>query len=132
MSSVSFAFFGTPELAVTVLETLGTHGYEPGIVISSPDRPKGRGLSMTSPPAAQWAREHGIQLMQPASIDESVVEQLAQRSWDVFIVAAYGKLLPKSLLTIPARGVLNVHPSLLPKLRGASPVQSAVLTDALV
>jgi methionyl-tRNA formyltransferase len=130
MSSVSFAFFGTPELAVTVLETLGTHGYEPGIVISSPDRPKGRGLSMTSPPAAQWAREHGIQLMQPASIDESVVEQLAQRSWDVFIVAAYGKLLPKSLLTIPARGVLNVHPSLLPKLRGASPVQSAVLTDA--
>lgn len=130
MSSISFAFFGTPELAVVSLETLKQHGYEPAVVITAPDRPQGRGLTMTAPPAALWAREHGIELMQPASIDESVIEQLAQRSWDVFIVAAYGKLLPKSLLAIPARGVLNVHPSLLPKLRGASPVQSAVLTDA--
>lgn len=132
-TDVRFAFFGTPELAVTVLEELKSAGFMPALVVTRPDAPVGRGKVLTSPPVALWAKEHGVPMLQPARITPECIAELknppAGGTWDVFIVAAYGKILPQELLAIPARGTLNVHPSLLPRLRGPSPIRSAILTD---
>lgn len=124
-------FFGTPELAVWVLEELAASGIVPGVVITAPDKPKGRKLVLTPPPVKVYAEEHGISVIQPVSLKErSMVSELANSEWDLFIVAAYTLILPQWVLDLPHHGVLNVHPSMLPLLRGPSPVRSAILTDA--
>ncbi len=126
-----FAFFGTPRLATIVLDALEARGFLPALVVTAPDKPRGRGLEPTPCPAKRWALERGIDVISPASLkDASLTEELANTPWDVFLVAAYGKLIPKAMLDIPRRGVLNVHPSLLPKFRGPSPITSAILEDA--
>lgn len=123
-------FFGTPELAVYVLEELEAAGIVPDVVVCAPDAPKGRKLILTPPPVADWARERGIPILQPERLkDPAAVPELANTEWEVFIVAAYAKLLPAWLLALPRRGVLNVHPSLLPKLRGPSPIRTAIRED---
>ena len=125
-----FAFFGTPHFAVVVLERLEAHGMLPALVVTAPDKPQGRGLVLTPSPAKRWALERGIDVLTPATLrDESIVAELANTQWDVFVVAAYAKLIPKTILDIPRRGCLNVHPSLLPKFRGPSPAVSAILAD---
>lgn len=127
----TFAFFGTPELAVWVLEELATVGIMPSLVVTSNDKPVGRSLVVTPPPAKVWADEHGIPVLQAASLKErSMVPELANSEWDLFIVAAYNIILPAWVLATPKHGVLNVHPSLLPKFRGPSPIRSSILTDA--
>lgn len=126
---VKFAFFGTPGLSTIVLDELASAGYLPSLIVTAPDKPQGRGLVMTAPPVKTWADEHGIPSLQPQTIDEHVYTRLEREPFDVFIVVAYGKILPKRLLDIPARGVLNVHPSLLPHWRGPSPVVSGILAD---
>lgn len=126
----NIVFFGTPHLAVYILEELEAAGIVPDVVVTAPDAPKGRKLVMTPPPVKVWAEEHEIPVLQPESIKEpGDVPELANTEWDVFIVAAYNKILPKWLLDAPRHGVLNVHPSLLPKLRGPSPIRSAILRD---
>lgn len=125
-----FAFFGTPLFSVRVLDALEAHGYLPALVITAPDKPRGRGLEVSPSPAKEWAEKRGIDTLEPATLkDASVLDELANTDWDVFIVAAYAKLLPKSILDLPRRGCLNVHPSLLPALRGPSPARSAILED---
>jgi methionyl-tRNA formyltransferase len=125
-----FAFFGTPHFAVVVLDALEKHGLLPALVITAPDKPAGRGMELTSAPAKSWALERGIDVATPATLkDEVFLAELGNTEWDVFIVAAYAKLISKNLLDMPRRGVLNVHPSLLPKFRGASPIYSAILAD---
>ncbi len=130
---ISFAFFGTPELAVTVLNELEAADLVPSLVVTTPDEPQGRGLTLTPPPVKQWADAHRIEVLQPEHLDSEFVSKLEARSSKlearVFIVVAYGKILPKAVLDIPKRGVLNVHPSLLPRLRGPSPIRSAILND---
>lgn len=125
-----FAFFGTPKFAVDVLNALETNGLLPALVVAAPDKPRGRGMEVSPCPAKAWAIERGIDVLTPATLkDEAFAAELANTPWDVFVVAAYNKLIPKNILDIPRKGCLNIHPSLLPKFRGPSPVLSAILAD---
>jgi methionyl-tRNA formyltransferase len=125
-----FAFFGTPLIARIVLEELEAAGYVPALVVTNPDAPVGRKQILTPPPVKEWALERSVPVIQPQSLkDPAAVPELGDGNFDLFIVAAYGKLIPQRLLDIPRHGTLNVHPSLLPKFRGASPIRSAILAD---
>lgn len=125
-----FVFFGTPRFAVYVLEELKAAHLLPVLIITSPDKPRGRGLEVRPLDVKVWAIEHDINVLQPGKItDPLFLGELRNSQWDLFVVAAYGKILPRELLEIPQRGILNVHPSLLPKFRGASPIQSQILAD---
>lgn len=124
------AFFGTPSFAVTILEELKKNGTKPAIIVTAPDRPQGRGLTLTPPPVKKWAQENDVKCIQPTTLKEDLhVAELFSEPWDLFIVAAYGKIIPEKILEIPKYKTLNVHPSLLPKLRGPSPVESSILND---
>lgn len=128
--NIKWVFFGTPHFATVVLNRLEAHGLLPALVVTAPDKPQGRGLVLTPSPAKTWALKRDIDVLTPLTLrDESVSLELTNTDWDVFIVAAYAKLIPKNILGIPRHGCLNVHPSLLPKLRGPSPVLSAILAD---
>jgi methionyl-tRNA formyltransferase len=117
-----FAFFGTSHRAVLVLECLERASLFPSLVITPPPRPSGRGLALTHSKAEDWARERNI----PLSYD---ADSFSKNAWDLAIVVDYGLLIPKKLLDIPTHGFLNVHPSLLPRLRGPSPIRSAILFE---
>lgn len=130
MKKPLFAFFGTPSLSVAVLDALEKHGLFPALIVTAPDKPKGRGLELAPSPVKVWAMERGIDVITPATLkDERLIVELKNTEWDLFVVAMYAKLIPKPVLDIPAHGCLNVHPSLLPKFRGPSPVLSAMLAD---
>lgn len=125
-----FAFFGTPRFATVVLDALEAHGFLPALVVTAPERPRGRGQKPHPASAKEWALARGIDVLEPATLkDEQFVAELQNTDWDVFVVAAYGTLIPKKILDTPRCGALNVHPSLLPKFRGPSPVLSAILAD---
>lgn len=130
-NSLKIAFFGTPQVAVYVLDELKKAGIAPNLIITAPDKPAGRNLTLTPPPAKIWAEENFIGTFQPKTLkDKNAVQAIEEEGpWDIFIVAAYGNILPKKILDIPKHGTLNVHPSLLPKLRGASPIQTAILKE---
>jgi methionyl-tRNA formyltransferase len=116
------AFFGSPQIAVWVLEALEAAGITPHLVVTNPDTPQGRKMLLTPTPVAQWTAERGIKTLKPATLrNEDIVAEL--------IVAAYGKMIPENVLSIPKYKTLNVHPSLLPQFRGASPIRSAILAD---
>lgn len=125
MSNTNFVFFGTSELSVKVLDILIKNGYTPDLVITTPDKPKGRKMVMTPLPVKVFAIEHNLKIDQPNSLSSY---KLSADSYQLFIVASYGKIIPKSVLEIPEFGTLNVHPSLLPKFRGPSPIQSFILS----
>ena len=139
-----FVYFGGEPLSVPVLEELKVAGMLPSLIVCNPDRPAGRKHVLTPPPIKVWALENGIEVWQPDNFknkDEAFsnlgVRPLnaksssspASNEWDVFVVVAYNKILPKWLLEIPEHDTVNVHPSLLPLLRGASPIRSAILHD---
>ncbi len=124
------AFFGTPDIAVWVLDELEKAGILPSLVITNPDAPQGRKMIMTPSPVSNWAQERSIEVYKPESLkSDDVAVTLRESGCELFIVAAYGKIIPQNILDIPKYEVLNVHPSLLPKLRGASPIRSAILED---
>jgi methionyl-tRNA formyltransferase len=124
------AFFGSPNIAVWVLEELAQANITPSLIITNPDTPQGRKLLMTPTPVAEWADARGIETYKPTSLRaEETMTTLETRGCELFIVAAYGKIIPERILDIPAYKTLNMHPSLLPKLRGASPIRSAILED---
>jgi len=128
MNNPKTIFAGTPEFAVASLEALIDAGNSPCAVLTQPDRPAGRGKSLTASPVKKLAQEHAIPIMQPLSLrDEVVVSELRALQADLMVVAAYGLILPQAVLDIPRAGCLNVHASLLPRWRGAAPVQAAVL-----
>lgn len=124
---MNIAFFGTPDFTVDFLETLSKQGFAPKLVITNPDRPVGRGMVLTSPAPKTWAIEQNIAYIQPEKITDEVLHELSQTPWDLFVVVAYGKILPQALIDMPKFGTINVHYSLLPKYRGATPVESAIL-----
>ncbi len=127
---MKFAFFGTPDLAVTVLNILESHGFVPSLVITNPDTPQGRHQTITPPPTKVWALERDLPVLQPTTLkDPDQLSTITSTEWDVFVVFAYGKIIPEWLLSRPQYGTINLHPSLLPKLRGASPIRSTLLTD---
>lgn len=131
ISDLRIAFFGSPDFAIAVLEELKRAGVTPALIVTQPDKPKGRSLAVTPTPAKIWAVEHEIDVIEPIKLsgDDPSLSILLNTEWDLFIVAAYGLLIPQNILAIPKHKTLNVHPSLLPKLRGASPVRTAILTN---
>ena len=121
-------FAGTPEFALDALRALHGAGHAVPAVITRPDRVAGRGRRLTSSPVKRWAQEAGLNLLQPASWkDESLTRRLEDFGADLLVVAAYGSILPAAALRVCARGAVNVHASLLPRWRGASPVAAAIL-----
>lgn len=121
-------FMGTPEFAVEILDALYNAGHEIAAVVTQPDKPKGRGKKMEPSAVKVRALEMGLEVYQPLKVrDEEFVDILRQKQPEVIIVAAYGKILPESILTLPKRGCINVHASLLPKYRGAAPIQRAIM-----
>ncbi len=147
-------FFGTPILAVWALEEMQAAGIVPSIVVTAPDAPSGRGRVITPPPVKVWAEANNIPILQPTKLDEDFLRQLTKISSYktpspvaslpaqagsssrnlveqkfLFLVFAYGKILPKEVLDTPEHGTLNIHPSMLPKLRGPSPIRTAILKD---
>ena len=121
------AFFGTPELCLPLLEALVDANMAPAVVVTNPDRPVGRKQVITPPPVKVWAEEHGIEVLQPESLDAAWVEEFAARKIDLSIVVAYGQILPERLIAAPRLGTINIHYSLLPRWRGATPVEAAIL-----
>jgi methionyl-tRNA formyltransferase len=121
-------FFGTPEFAARTLEYLLANGIEVAAVVTQPPRPKGRSGKPIPSPVAEVARHHSIDLLEPekASADE-VCDQLATYNADLFVVVAYGEIVRKRLRKLPRQAIINVHPSLLPKYRGAAPIQRAIM-----
>lgn len=121
-------FAGTPEFAVPTLKTLIQAGYLPCVVYTQPDRPAGRGRKLSASPVKRVALEHGIPVRQPETLrDPREQEGLRELTPDLMIVVAYGLILPQSVLHIPRLGCINVHASLLPRWRGAAPIQRAIL-----
>lgn len=128
MTNPRVIFAGTPAFALASLSSLLAAGIVPVTVLTQPDRPAGRGKRLTASPVKQFAEEHGIRVMQPPTLREQrIADELAALEPDVLIVAAYGLLLPQNVLDIPRHGCLNVHASLLPRWRGAAPIQAAIL-----
>lgn len=128
MSQPRILFAGTPDFALASLRALVESDRVPIAVLTQPDRPAGRGKKLRSSPVKKYALEQDIPVMQPATLrDEAVVAELTALQPDIMIVAAYGLLLPQSVLDIPTAGCLNVHASLLPRWRGAAPIQAAIL-----
>jgi len=122
-------FFGTPEMSVWALEKMQIIDIEPAVIVTAQDAKAGRGRVLTPPPVKVWAEKQNIEILQPAKIDADFIAELNNTQWDAFIVFAYGKILPQALLDIPRKGTLNIHPSMLPLLRGPSPVRTAIAKD---
>lgn len=124
-------FMGTPGFSLPVLEVLAELGLPIVAVYTKPDRPKGRGLRMEMSPVKQWAEARGFPVLQPSSLRKrEAQEEFAGLRPDVVVVAGYGRILPKEVLVVPAKGFVNIHPSMLPLYRGTSPVVAALLDGA--
>ena len=122
------AYAGTPAFACPALEAIAASGYEIPLVLTQPDRPAGRGMKLAASPVAQAAQALGLRVAKPPSMksDEAHAELRAANP-DVLVVAAYGLILPRAVLALPPRGCINIHASLLPRWRGAAPIQRAIL-----
>ena len=130
MSTPRIIFAGTPEFALAALKALVDADLSPVAVLTQPDRPAGRGRKLTASPVKEFASQLGIPVLQPQTLrDDDARSALEALRPDVMIVAAYGLLLPQAALDIPSHGCLNVHASLLPRWRGAAPIQAAILAD---
>jgi methionyl-tRNA formyltransferase len=124
MQKINFVFWGTPDVASETLEILKGAGFLPSLIVTSPDARAGRKMVLTSPPAKIWAEENKIPYVQPESLQNFLSDK---SEVDLFIIVAYGKIIPENVLNLPKFGSINIHYSLLPKYRGASPVETAVL-----
>lgn len=121
-------FAGTPEFAAQALAAILASGHDVPLVLTQPDRPAGRGMSLQASPVKQLAQKHGLALHQPSSLKpEEVRQPIIEARSDVMVVAAYGLILPQAVLDVPRLGCLNIHASLLPRWRGAAPIQRAIL-----
>ena len=132
----NIVFFGTSEFAINILEQLkafrgltSENLLLPDLIITTPDKPAGRKLKLTPPPIKIWADKNNIPTLQPKKLDKEFLNKLKEKHWNLFVVAAYGKIIPQYILDLPKHKTINVHPSLLPKLRGATPVHSALLDN---
>ena len=148
-NKINFVFWGTPDVASETLEILKENGYMPSFIVTSPDKPQGRKMILTPPPVKIWAEKNDIPYIQPEKLETKEVWNVlgtlgrsdgdGQRKFsaenfrgeqnipDFFCVVAYGKIMPEEILNMPKLGSINIHYSLLPKYRGASPVESAIL-----
>lgn len=133
MISAPVVFMGTPSFSVPFLDALLKSGREVALVITQPDKPKGRGQKLMPPPVKEFALSHSIPVSQPDKLYEaSVIESIRGINPEFIVVVAYGRIIPVSILKIPEKGCINVHASLLPEFRGASPVQWAIIKGCTV
>lgn len=121
-----FVYFGTPSVASDTLATLLVYGFAPALVVTSPDAPRGRGLVLTPCPTKVLALEHHLPVLTPEKLDAEAIAAIAAYGADYGVCVAYGKIFPEELITLFPRGVLNVHYSLLPRYRGATPLETAL------
>jgi methionyl-tRNA formyltransferase len=133
MIKLKLIFMGTPDFAVPILQMLLEEGYEVIAVVTQPDRPKGRKRILTPSPVKEEAMKHNIRVLQPEKLrhPDAVAEVVALQP-DLIVTAAYGQILPKSILELPVHGCLNVHGSLLPRYRGGAPIQRAIMNGETV
>lgn len=125
---MKIVFMGTPDFAVPCLEGLIENGHQVELVVTQGDKPKGRGHKLTPPPVKEFALSNNIPVFQPQSMkEESSYLKLKEAEADLFVVVAYGKILPEAILKLPKYGCINVHASLLPKYRGAAPIQRCIM-----
>ncbi len=126
---MKIVFMGTPDFATESLKALDKANYDVLGVVTNPDRPKGRGMKLIASPVKQYAEDRGMKIYQPKKVkgNTEFIEELKRQNPDVICVVAYGKILPKEVLEIPKYGCINVHGSLLPKYRGAAPIQWSIL-----
>ncbi len=131
---MKIVFMGTPDFAEKSLEAIYNSGHEILAVVTNPDRPKGRGMKMVSSPVKEFAVSKNLKIYQPEKVRKNIefIEEIKKLQPDVICVVAYGKILPKEILDIPKLGCINVHGSLLPKYRGAAPIQWAVINGEKV
>lgn len=125
--NLNFIFFGTPDVASETLEILKQNDYIPNLIVTSIDKPQGRKMLITPPPTKVWAIKNNIKYLQIEKLDEEFTLKLRALNSQLFIVVAYGKIIEEEILNIPKFGSINIHYSLLPKYRGASPVESTIL-----
>ena len=132
---LNFAFFGSSKFSLDILKVLKKNKFTPSLVVTTPDRPAGRGQTIAPTPVKVWAEENSVPTFQPLDYKEDSINKLKSlnpkrtEEWDFFIVASYGSILPEKVISMPNFKSLNVHPSLLPKLRGSSPIESAILRE---
>ena len=127
-SRITIVFMGSPEFAVPSLEALYQEGYQIKAVITQPARPKGRGRRIRPTPVGEFARSRGLEVKEPARLkDTEFLDHLRSLKPQLIVVVAYGKILPREVLSIPGLGCINLHASLLPRWRGAAPVQRAIM-----
>ena len=125
---MKIVYMGTPDFAVNPLRALAETGYEVTGVVTQPDKPKGRGKTMLPTPVKEEALKHGFPVYQPVKVrDPEFLQDLKDLDPDIIVVAAFGQIIPKSILDLPKYGCINIHASLLPKYRGAAPIQQAVI-----
>jgi methionyl-tRNA formyltransferase len=128
MTRLRVVFFGTPGFAVPTLREIRAAGHHVAATVTQPDRPRGRGQKPSPGAVKRFAEEHGLRVLQPDRLrDEGFLQTLASLAPDLGVVAAYGRILPEAVLAIPPLGLVNVHASLLPRWRGASPIHRAVM-----
>lgn len=127
MDKLKFAFWGTPLLSSQTLDILENNGYTPSIIITSPDTKSGRGMNLNQSPVSIWALKHNIKCLKPEKIDQDFIDNFKKLDISLSVVVAYGKILPESIINIPKLGTINIHYSLLPRYRGASPLESTLL-----
>lgn len=128
-NEIKSIFFGTPKISVYFLEKLKNLGFNFDLILTNNDKKIGRKKILTSSPVKTWALENNTEILEIEKIDQNLINKLKKTEWDFFFVLAYGKILPEELLNIPRLGTFNLHPSLLPKYRGPSPIISAILDD---
>lgn len=130
MNNIKMVFFGSSKFSVYCLEELKTLGIIPNLIVTTPDAPTGRGLILTGTPVKAWAEENNIKCLTPKSLrTEEIFNTLKEHNPDLFLVASYGKIVPENIIDLPKYKTLNIHPSLLPKYRGPSPLQEQILHD---
>jgi len=127
--NINFVYFGGEPIGVPVLNELEHANLLPSLVICNPDRPVGRKQVLTAPPVKKWALERNIPVLQPENLKDREQLEETLKEFDLSIVVAYNKIMPQWLIDLPKHGTINVHPSLLPLLRGASPIRSTILQD---
>jgi methionyl-tRNA formyltransferase len=130
-NNLRIAFFGTPELTIPILEELKNTGYTPVVIVTGMDKPVGRKMTITPPEPKKWAEANGILISQPNKLDPEFITEFRKLNIDLSIVVAYGKIIPEELINIPRFGTINIHYSLLPKYRGATPVEAAILNGEI-
>ena len=131
--NVKFVFFGSSEISVIVLNELEKNSLIPSLIVTQPDKPKDRGLNISKSLVKIWAEEKKIPVLSPKNLSDSIfinlLKEEVSKGVKIFVLVSFGRIIPDEILHIPPQGILNLHPSLLPKLRGPSPIETSILND---